>query len=166
MIRKNSFGVAGLIVVAAIGIPGCSFLFSAAPPEPPPDPVDNVNFDGCFGREIDNPDGSEQQVALSLTPGMVPVVTGLLRIIERDSAQSDPSQRDYSLSGEATVKGEGATDGEAKLTATASMGTPGDPQEITVTRDLGAGSARVDFPEADGGSFTGLLSISCPQGLD
>jgi len=149
MSRRTRLGLAVLIVGVVIGHPGCSLLFSQAD-------VDNSHFDGCFQRVIVNPDGSREVTRLSLMAGEKLVVSGTFAISLRDATQNVVSREDYFLAGKAK------TDTKAALTAGPTMGTPGAEQDITVTRNLTADSAQVDMSEADGRSFTALLS--CPEG--
>lgn len=118
--------------------------------------MDNVNFDGCFERTIDNPDGTQEATRLNLMAGEKPAVSGDFTLIRTDAAQGGVIREDYAVAGEAKT----AT--EATLTAAPTMGTPGAEQEITVTLNLALDSAHIEMSEADGRSFDALLR--CPEG--
>ena len=149
MSRRTRLGLAALVVAVVIGHPGCSLLFQVA------DPVDNVHFDGCFQRVIDNPDGTQEATRLTLIAGEKPAVSGDFTLLEVDAAQNILSREDYAVAGEATAET------EAELTAAPTMGTPGAEQDIRVTRNLSLDSAQIEMSEADGRSFTAL--IRCPE---
>lgn len=149
MSRQNLFAVFSLIVAVAVAIPGCSVLFDELAT-----PVDNINFDACFQRLIENPDGTRQATQLTLITGEKPEVDGTFRVLDGGPAQNQISKRVYSLGGEATK-----TD-EAKFTATPTERTPGDPQKVTVTLDLQADTAQVQMD--DGSLFTAMLNQTCP----